>query len=423
MQLGKCETLTTTDPLRLLHIILDGFPTFRPDVVALWGKYLPAEGVTSDLVTMENYHDGPLPPWGGGRLFICSRPSRRMFEPFRAFFHELKVMMSVRRGQYDALQVRDKAFICIPAFLYARMFGIPFFYWMSFPIAESLARLAATLDRRRQFARWVFLWIRGHVGAFVLYRLILPRADHVFVQSDRMLEDLAALGIDRDRMTAVPMCIDPKRFPEPLRLERPSGLNGRPVVGYLGECSRIRRIDFLFEAISIVRKRIPDIYLLVVGDAIDPEDQAWLRSRVRELELEDNVRITGWVKAEEVPALFASVDIGLALMAPDPILDSTTPTKLVEYLAMGRPVVANDHPDQSLVLQRSGGGIAVPFEANAFGHAIVTLLGDAARRDEMASRGREWVFAERSYPKMAQRLAYIYLQQLRKIENRKASKR
>ena len=81
---------------------------------------------------------------------------------------------------------------------------------------------------------------------------------------------------------------------------------------------------------------------------------------------------------------------------------------LVEYLAMGRPVVANDHPDQSLVLQRSGGGLVVPFEVNAFGDAIVTLLEDAALREDMAQKGRDWILKNRSYPTMAMRVADIY---------------
>jgi hypothetical protein len=40
-------------------------------------------------------------------------------------------------------------------------------------------------------------------------------------------------------------------------------------------------------------------------------------------------------------------------------LNPASPTKLVEYMALGKAVVANDHPDQRMVLEQSGAGICV----------------------------------------------------------------
>ena len=400
--------MTSLRPFRILYLVLDGFPTFRPDLTALWGKYLADEGIASDLVTVENPNEAKTAEWGGGHVFVCPRPASRIAEQFRSFFHDLRILITMKRGTYDAIQVRDKSFICVPALLVARFQGIPFFYWMSFPMAESLARLAKSVDRRRQFARWAFLWFRGHIGAFVLYRLILPRADHIFVQSDKMADDLETRRLDRRRMTAVPMCFDPERYPEPLPHEKPPELVGRPVVGYLGECSRIRRIDFLFEAIAKVREKIPNVFLLIIGDAIESADQVWLRRCISELGLDDHVRMTGWVKSDEVSSLFACVDVALTIMAPDPILDSTTPTKLVEYLAMGRPVVANDHPDHRYVLEGSGAGIVTPFNVQDYSDAITNLLNDPGRRAEMGDMGRAWALSNRSYPDMGKRLAMKY---------------
>jgi glycosyltransferase involved in cell wall biosynthesis len=120
---------------------------------------------------------------------------------------------------------------------------------------------------------------------------------------------------------------------------------------------------------------------------------------------EGRIRITGWLPAEQVADAFAEVEVALALMAPDPLLDSTTPTKLVEYLAMGRPVVANDHPDQSEVLRESGGGLSVPFDPDAYANAITQILEDAPRARQMADAGRQWVLANRAYDRLAIKLA------------------
>jgi len=396
--------------MKILFLILDGFPTFRPDVASLWGKYLARVGVTCDVSTTQLQANMSDTTWESGQRFLYQPPRNKVLEQIGSFLHDCKVLWRVKPGEYDAIQVRDKSFICIPALWFARRLGIPFFYWMSFPMTESLTRLAGTLSWRKNFLRWSFLSLRGRLGGYVLQKLVLPRCDHVFVQSDRMLEDVAAHGIHRNKMTAVPMCIDPDRFPTPLppATLQPSETPRRRVVGYLGECSRVRRIDFLFEAIAIVKQTVPDIEFLVVGDAYEEADKRWLQETIARFNLQSNVTITGWLPANRALQTFARAEVALALMAPDPLLDSTTPTKLVEYLAMQRPVVANQHPDQSFVLDASGGGVCTTFETHAFANAICTILNDLPLSLAKAKMGRDWVMHFRSYDQASVKLKGIY---------------
>ncbi|MFG6468782.1 glycosyltransferase [Roseateles sp. BYS87W] len=387
--------------MKILLFTLDGWPTFRPDVTALWGEFLPAQGVHSDLCTLGTQAE--VPPWPAGQSWVCPPGGGKVKELLRSFVHDLRTLWQQRKGNHTAVVVRDKTFIALPALWWARWTGRPFYYWMSFPMAESLVRLQGRLSVRREPARWLYLGWRGHVGGWLLHRCVLPKAHHVFVQSRRMAQDLAATGLPMDRMTPVPMCISPARFAQPLpRQPHPAG---RRVLGYLGECSRVRRPDFLLEALAIVRERVPEVLLLVVGDALEPAEQQWLRAEVARLGLQAHVHITGWLPPEQVAPLFAQVEVALALMAPDPLLDSTTPTKLVEYLAMQRPVVANDHPDQSDVLAQSGGGLCTPFEPRAYAQAIERLLAEPERAAAMAAAGRAWVLGHRSYDRCAEQLA------------------
>ena len=399
------------DSTRIFYSILDRYPAFRPDVGALWGHYLPAEGVFSDLCTI-----GSPPPserdWGGGRAIIAEERSSRIRNQLRGFVHDLVSLMGIRKGQYDAIQVRDKIFICLPAMLIARRLGIPFFYWMSFPMAEAALVVAARLHPLKEAVRRTVLVFRGRVGGWVLYRTVLPRADHVFAQSDKMVADLRARGVRPERMTAVPMCVDPERFAARQADLRETGSNG-VVVGYLGDCSRLRRVDVLFEALRLLRARGINVRLLIIGDAHEADDQAWLRARVAESGVADAVTITGWIAPERATELLYGADLAVALMAPDPILDSTTPTKLVEYLAMGLPVVANTHPDQSRVLNESGAGLLTAFDPVAIADAIGMLAASPAMRQSMGALGPRYVSEHRNYRIMARNLAALYRQMLR----------
>ena len=81
----------------------------------------------------------------------------------------------------------------------------------------------------------------------------------------------------------------------------------------------------------------------------------------------------------------------------DPVLRSASPTKLIEYMAMGKAVVANDHPEQKRVIEASGAGYCVAYEEQPFADAVVKLLRDPAMARLMGERGRRYAIEHRAY--------------------------
>jgi glycosyltransferase involved in cell wall biosynthesis len=90
-------------------------------------------------------------------------------------------------------------------------------------------------------------------------------------------------------------------------------------------------------------------------------------------------------------------DVCVSPFYPTPILNSTSPTKLIEYMAMGKAVVANDHPEQRLVIEQSGAGFCVPYQENAFAEATLRLLRQPELARAMGQRGREYAVRHRAY--------------------------
>jgi glycosyltransferase involved in cell wall biosynthesis len=261
--------------------------------------------------------------------------------------------------------------------------------------------------------RWAFVALKGYVGKFLIYKALLPRCDHVFVQSDRMAIDVAAHGIQRQRMTAVPMGVDLESVPH-VRSDdyaAPSELRGKRVIGYLGILDRSRRIDFLFEVLSVVRRTVPNACLLLVGDATEAPDRDWLEARARDLHVDDAVVWTGWVPTQVGWAYLRGTDVAVSLFPRGELLDSASPTKVVEYLALGVPVVANDQPDQHRVLTESGAGLTVAMDVHEFAAAIVKILGDAQLGARMRIAGPPYVKRRRSYALIGQQVADAYAKQ------------
>jgi glycosyltransferase involved in cell wall biosynthesis len=85
-------------------------------------------------------------------------------------------------------------------------------------------------------------------------------------------------------------------------------------------------------------------------------------------------------------------------------LNSTSPTKLVDYMSMGKAVVANSHPEQQLLIEESGCGYCVPYDEQAFAGAIIKLLHSPEVARAMGERGRRYVFEHRGYGAIADRV-------------------
>lgn len=393
---------------RLLYLTAEEWPTFRVDLTTLFGQELPRLGLHTNLVT-ERKGPEPAPPWPGGQLHLCA-PGRNKAENYlRKFFHLLWQAAVADRGQVAAIQVRDMPVVAAFGLLAARVRNVPFFYWMSYPQSEG------QVDRARQRGpgaglRYWFPLLQGLTGQWLLYRFVLPRADHVFVQSEQMALDVAAKGLARARMTPVPMGVDPARA-DP-RLIQPSDdprLAGRAVIVYLGSLDRTRQIDVLVKAMPLVRAQVPHALLVLAGDADDDDQRAHIRQLVQNPEVRDSVLCTGWLPMPEAWRYVVAADVAVSPFPRGPLLDVASPTKVLEYMALERPVLVNDNPDQQQVVQAANAGLCAPYEPAAFAQALVTLLRTPlAERQAMGQRGRAYVQAHRSYAKLAQQVAQVY---------------
>jgi glycosyltransferase involved in cell wall biosynthesis len=283
------------------------------------------------------------------------------------------------------------------------------FYWMSFPIPEGNLALAKHGPSQLGLARYLFAVVKGYLGKWLLYRMVLPRAHHVFVQSEHMLDAIAARGVSRHKLTAVPMGVDLETAN--VRDVVPSDdprLRGRRVLVYLGVLDRERRIDVLFEMLRIVRRVIPNVLLVLVGDTADAHQRQWLLERMRAEGVEDLVLQAGWLPMAAAWRYVRAAEVGLSPVPRGELFDVASPTKAAEYMAFGIPVLANDQPDQARILTESGAGVCVPLSAEAFADATLSILANGEYWARRGAAGRSYIQSNRSYAVISARLAHVY---------------
>lgn len=396
--------------MRLLFLTAETCPTFRADVNVLFGKYLPRHGVQSDIVAGRTPGvEGPI-QWGGGEALLCDIRGGQGKMHLKILWHGVQTMLRASRSRYQAIQVRDMPVLAAIGLLIARLKRMPFYYWMSYPMPEGQIALARERGLSAGLMKFLFPWLRGRVGRFLLYRVVLPGADHVFVQSERMKEDMVAHGVDPEKMTAVPMGVDMADMdPERLAPADDPKLSGRRVLVYLGTQDRPRRIEILFDMLGLLKKEIPNVLLVLVGDTEDEVHRNWLRRQAVAAGVADDVLWTGWLPMKEGWRYIAAAEVALSPFPRGFLLDSASPTKVPEYLALGAPVVCNDNPDQASVIRSSGAGSCVPYTAADFAGAVRAVLGaDKAHRRVMRDEGRKFVERHRDYRMLGEKLALHY---------------
>lgn len=402
--------------MKLLYITEDRYPPYRADVVELFAKQMSRFGHRIDWVMQRGAsaaEEENVTQWLGHRVFLGPRSrlpglAGRILNALYGMLSDFRILTVARRNEYDAIQVRDKFFASLVAIVAAKLTGARFFYWMSYPFPEAKLYLA-----RHGLAPNPLLYqLKGHVTRFLLYKIILPSADHIFVQSFQMIEDVAAEGIAKAKMTPVLMGIraDQVLTAEAARLPN----TAQPKLLYLGTLNKIRRLDILVRVLAKVRERHPNAKLWFVGGGETPSDEVILRDEVQRLGMDDAVVFTGFLPMEKAWEHVRDADVCFSPFFPIPILLSTSPTKLIEYLAMAKNVVANEHPEQRLVLEESGAGRCVPWDEQAFADEVCRLLDDPEAARDMAARGPDYVRRTRTYDVIGEQLNAHYASLLEK---------
>ena len=392
--------------IRILYLTRDLYPTFRVDIATLFGRLLTTRNIQTTIVAAKNVDASDNPSDIIDTILHAPSHGNRYFRALRTLIGDIQVLFS--QGKYfHIIQVRNKVITAAFALLAARLFGRQFCYWMSYPYPED------DLIRVKEFGRQLGTFragatlIRGVITQFLLYQIILPLSDHLFLQSAQMAQDVKSHArVCANRISVVPMAADltsiEKWQPHPVQV--PKG----PKLAYLGAMDRARRIDFLLLALKKVQESIPDTKLLLIGDCIEKADWRWLQSRAQNLGVVNSIFKTGWVIRDVAWSYLKKASVGVCALPDKFIFNSMSPTKAVEMLSLGLPMVVTEHPDQGKIVRDSCGGIVTPYDIGEFSNAICQLIRDNELRRQMGQMGQRYIQEHRCYNKISARLSATY---------------
>ena len=172
-------------------------------------------------------------------------------------------------------------------------------------------------------------------------------------------------------------------------------------VVYVGRVSLGRGLETMLSAIDLV----DPIHTLHLYGPVDPEAERLLRG------LSPSIVVHGFVDGPVALQSIEGATVGLSLLRDLPNYRHSLPTKILEYLAHGIPVITTPLPEARRIVEESGGGVVVPFDApDAVAEAIVRMASGSFRR-ECAENGRRAVRDRFDWAEDASRMM-IFLEQV-----------
>jgi glycosyltransferase involved in cell wall biosynthesis len=183
--------------------------------------------------------------------------------------------------------------------------------------------------------------------------------------------------------------------------------NGRSyLVAYIGVIGEQEGIDLLLEAVSYItstRKRL-DVQFVIMGAG--PSLGA-LKQKCMDMNLSEFVTFTGRVDDTTVFQVLSTADVCVNPDRPNAMNDMSTMNKIMEYMALGKPIVQFDLTEGRISAQ-SASLYARNTDTIDFGEKILELIDDPDRRKEMGTYGRQRVQNELSWEHEEPKLIAAY---------------
>ena len=244
---------------------------------------------------------------------------------------------------------------------------------------------------RNPLFRWIYRSFKRRETDF------LTEADHIISltkEGREVLLDRADRRADGPPITVIPCCVDFDLFGAVTQAQRSAarvefgiGRSGN-VLSYIGSLGGNYMLGEMLDFFRIYRERHRESRFLFITHTPEAE----VRSSAARKGIADSDVIVRKATREQVPALMAAADLGIAFKQPNFSAKACSPTKLSEMLAVEIPIVTNGGVgDVELILSETRAGVVVErFNDDAYRAALDELAGLKPDMRRWRSAARRW---------------------------------
>lgn len=175
---------------------------------------------------------------------------------------------------------------------------------------------------------------------------------------------------------------------------------------YIGTLSRTRRLERVFSAVRWLMERRKDFRVDFVGP---DEAQGFYHRLVNEMNLSSVLELKPPVPYEQVASVVATYDVAVAYVPPLPDWQYQPTLKVLEYRALGMPIIASDNEPNRDVVRDGTNGVLVNDTVESIGHAMLRFIEDRAflrhckQEARLMRRGQTWTDVAKRYEEVVYR--------------------
>lgn len=283
-------------------------------------------------------------------------------------------------GRFDAvLALSTPVFGGWTAWLLSRLKGARFVYGI-FDLHPESAANAGLLNRG-----WIFRILR------TLDTLLCSASDAIVTLSEGLRAEILNRGVPGAKVQLVPFWLDGQKITPGMRgngWRQQQGISQASfVVLYAGTIGHVSGAEVLIET-ALHLAGNPNILLLCVGDG-PVKDRLVDESKRANL---SNIKFLPFQPAEVLSDVQSTADVGLVTLLPD-AGKTSIPSKVLGYLAAGRPVIASvalDSDTAKMIRRGACGRVTASQDAIALANAILELYGDLKLCRVLGRRARSY---------------------------------
>ncbi len=162
-----------------------------------------------------------------------------------------------------------------------------------------------------------------------------------------------------------------------------------------------KKVDVLIRAIPYVIKKYKKIKVIITGDGIEREK---LQNLIKELNVQDYVKVVGFISEEELPKYYAACDVFVFTAIREPQIGSPA-----EALASGKPVIApNDGSPKETIIEGKTGFLYKPLDEKDLAKKIIWCIENRDYIKKMSKDCRKWVEENMAWEKMAKETLRVF---------------
>jgi len=234
-------------------------------------------------------------------------------------------------------------------------------------------------------------------------RDMCQKADEIIVVVDEAKKRIASLGVDEKKIHVVSNTLDINQFDV---IER-KGFNKENFrILYVGGINYHRGIQYVIDALAILKSKGINIYFDLVGDGRYLAD---IRRRIVEKHVEDLVVVHGFKKYTQIPEVYENANLAIIPHIKSGHTDNTIPHKIFQYLYAEIPILTSNCDPLERIVNETHSGISYHYDnAEELAGIMEELYKNPEKLNDYIHNGRQAVVEKYNWAVDGAKLNELY---------------